>query len=66
MLLQECRGRKVVKERKLLEVHIEKGMRHNQKITFHGEVKIASKEATRGMDSCVDSHGGTPIPSLRA
>lgn len=41
-MLQECRGRKVVKERKLLEVHIEKGMRHNQKITFHGEVQQAT------------------------
>ncbi|EKU23119.1 DnaJ subfamily A member 2-like protein, partial [Nannochloropsis gaditana CCMP526] len=38
---RECRGRKVVKERKLLEVHIEKGMKHNQKITFHGEADEA-------------------------
>jgi len=31
----------VVKERKVLEVHIEKGMKHNQKITFHGEADEA-------------------------
>lgn len=31
----------VVKERKLLEVHIEKGMRNNQKIVFHGEADEA-------------------------
>lgn len=33
----QCRGAKVVQDRKLLEVHIEKGMQHNQKITFVGE-----------------------------
>lgn len=35
------RGTQVVKERKLLEVHIEKGMRNNQKIVFHGEADEA-------------------------
>jgi len=37
----DCRGVgkiiKVKKERKILEVHVEKGMRNGQKITFHGE-----------------------------
>ncbi|ETV96692.1 hypothetical protein H310_10010 [Aphanomyces invadans] len=32
-----CRGNKVTKERKVLEVHIEKGMRNGQRITFSGE-----------------------------
>lgn len=32
-----CRGNKTVKERKVLEAHIEKGMKHDQKITFRGE-----------------------------
>mmetsp|Transcript_12375 Transcript_12375/g.18232 ORF Transcript_12375/g.18232 Transcript_12375/m.18232 type:complete len:433 (-) Transcript_12375:502-1800(-) len=32
-----CKGKKVVKERKVLEVHVDKGMRNNQKVTFHGE-----------------------------
>lgn len=36
-----CKGKKVAKERKVLEVHIEKGMKHNQKITFHGEADQA-------------------------
>eukprot|EP01113_Clastostelium_recurvatum_P000319 TRINITY_DN1013_c0_g1_i2.p1 TRINITY_DN1013_c0_g1~~TRINITY_DN1013_c0_g1_i2.p1 ORF type:complete len:418 (-),score=99.10 TRINITY_DN1013_c0_g1_i2:26-1279(-) len=33
----ECKGKKVVKEKKVLEVHIDKGMKHGQKITFTGE-----------------------------
>lgn len=31
----------VVTERKVLEVHITKGMRNGQKITFHGEADEA-------------------------
>jgi len=34
---QECKGKKVKAERKALEVHIDKGMQHNQKLTFRGE-----------------------------
>ncbi|CAO3582735.1 unnamed protein product [Absidia cylindrospora] len=33
----ECEGRKILSERKILEVHIDKGMRDGQKITFSGE-----------------------------
>ncbi|RQM24542.1 hypothetical protein B5M09_011173, partial [Aphanomyces astaci] len=36
-----CRGNKVTKERKVLEVHIEKGMRNGQRITFKGEADQA-------------------------
>lgn len=36
-----CLGNKVVKERKVLEVHIEKGMRDGQTITFRGEADQA-------------------------
>lgn len=32
-----CNGDKVVKERKVLEVYVDKGMQHGQKITFTGE-----------------------------
>jgi len=32
-----CNGRKIVHERKILEVHIDKGMEDGQKITFMGE-----------------------------
>ena len=32
-----CQGRKVIKESKILEVHVDKGMRDGQKITFRGE-----------------------------
>ncbi|XP_038069976.1 dnaJ homolog subfamily A member 2-like [Patiria miniata] len=34
---KKCNGVKVCKESKILEVHIDKGMREGQKITFHGE-----------------------------
>ncbi|KAK2722857.1 hypothetical protein QYM36_003153 [Artemia franciscana] len=32
-----CKGRKTISESKLLEVHVDKGMRHGQKIVFKGE-----------------------------
>jgi len=32
-----CKGKKVTKDKKILEVHIERGMREGQKITFSGE-----------------------------
>ncbi|PSN41751.1 DnaJ subfamily A member 2 [Blattella germanica] len=32
-----CRGKKVVNETKILEVHVDKGMREHQKIYFRGE-----------------------------
>ncbi|XP_046940212.1 dnaJ homolog subfamily A member 1-like isoform X1 [Lynx rufus] len=34
---KSCNGRKIVQEKKILEVHIDKGMKDSQKITFHGE-----------------------------
>uniref|UniRef100_A0A2K5KK40 J domain-containing protein n=1 Tax=Cercocebus atys TaxID=9531 RepID=A0A2K5KK40_CERAT len=34
---KSCKGRKIVREKKILEVHIDKGMKYGQKITFHGE-----------------------------
>lgn len=34
---KQCNGRKTVRERKVLEVHIDKGMRDGQKIIFSGE-----------------------------
>ncbi|KAI3853865.1 hypothetical protein MKX03_001193 [Papaver bracteatum] len=33
----QCKGDKVVNEKKVLEVHVEKGMQNGQKITLHGE-----------------------------
>ncbi|MCO5593758.1 hypothetical protein L7F22_047775 [Adiantum nelumboides] len=33
----QCKGEKVVQDKKMLEVHVEKGMQHNQKITILGE-----------------------------
>ncbi|KAM4573730.1 dnaJ homolog subfamily A member 4-like [Odontesthes bonariensis] len=34
---KNCNGHKVERKKKILEVHIEKGMKDGQKITFHGE-----------------------------
>jgi DnaJ family protein A protein 2 len=34
---ENCKGKQVVKDKKILEVHIEKGMRDGQKIVFSGE-----------------------------
>mmetsp|Transcript_10396 Transcript_10396/g.16972 ORF Transcript_10396/g.16972 Transcript_10396/m.16972 type:complete len:416 (+) Transcript_10396:166-1413(+) len=36
-----CKGKKVIQEKKILEVHVEKGMLHQQKITFTGEADQA-------------------------
>ncbi|KAI4899882.1 hypothetical protein NFI96_012076, partial [Prochilodus magdalenae] len=38
---KKCEGKKVIKEVKILEVHVDKGMRHGQKITFGGEADQA-------------------------
>lgn len=37
----QCKGEKVVPEKKVLEVHVEKGMQNGQKITFPGEADEA-------------------------
>lgn len=37
----QCKGEKVVQEKKVLEVHVEKGMQNGQKITFPGEADEA-------------------------
>ena len=37
----QCKGEKVVPEKKVLEVIVEKGMHHGQKITFPGEADEA-------------------------
>eukprot|EP00270_Netrium_digitus_P013433 TRINITY_DN4466_c0_g1_i1.p1 TRINITY_DN4466_c0_g1~~TRINITY_DN4466_c0_g1_i1.p1 ORF type:complete len:422 (-),score=74.07 TRINITY_DN4466_c0_g1_i1:334-1599(-) len=42
----ECKGSKVVKEKKVLEVHVDKGMQHGQKITFSGEADEAPDTIT--------------------
>ena len=36
-MCKTCMGKKIVQERKILEVHIDKGMEDGQKITFYGE-----------------------------
>jgi len=37
----ECKGKKVIKDKKILQVHIDKGMKHGQKIVFAGEADEA-------------------------
>ncbi|BFZ53679.1 Type I HSP40 co-chaperone [Savitreella phatthalungensis] len=34
---KECKGKKIINERKVLQVHIDKGMQDGQRITFAGE-----------------------------
>ncbi|KAL8144007.1 hypothetical protein V2J09_017039 [Rumex salicifolius] len=41
-----CKGEKVVQEKKVLEVVVEKGMQHGQKITFPGEADEAPDTIT--------------------
>ena len=38
---KKCEGKKVIKEVKILEDHIDKGMKHGQRITFTGEADQA-------------------------
>ncbi|KAI4981107.1 hypothetical protein ZWY2020_021592, partial [Hordeum vulgare] len=42
----QCKGEKVVHEKKVLEVVVEKGMQHGQKITFPGEADEAPDTIT--------------------
>ena len=37
----QCKGDKVIPEKKVLEVNVEKGMQHSQKITFEGQADEA-------------------------
>ncbi|CAI9774536.1 unnamed protein product [Fraxinus pennsylvanica] len=41
-----CKGEKVVSEKKVLEVHVEKGMQNGRQITFHGEADEAPDTIT--------------------
>ncbi|XP_068634075.1 chaperone protein dnaJ A6-like [Aristolochia californica] len=41
-----CKGNKVTKEKKVLEVYVEKGMKHDQKIVFEGEADEAPDTVT--------------------
>jgi DnaJ homolog subfamily A member 2 len=43
-----CSGRKVTKEKKVLEVHIDRGARHGAKIRFSGEAGCASPGTAPG------------------
>ncbi|XP_043718527.1 chaperone protein dnaJ A6-like [Telopea speciosissima] len=42
----QCKGSKVTQEKKVLEVHVEKGMQHGQKIVFQGEADEAPDTIT--------------------
>lgn len=42
----QCKGNKVAQEKKVLEVNVEIGMHHNQKITFEGEADQAPDTVT--------------------
>ena len=40
----QCRGNKTVQDKKILEVNVERGMQHNQKIVFRGEADEAVRQ----------------------
>lgn len=42
----QCKGDKVVQEKKILEVHVDKGMQNGQKITFTGDADEAPDTVT--------------------
>ncbi|XP_028051091.1 chaperone protein dnaJ A6-like isoform X3 [Camellia sinensis] len=42
----QCKGNKVTQEKKVLEVHVEKGMQNSQKIVFKGEADEAPDTVT--------------------
>eukprot|EP00249_Psilotum_nudum_P012898 c24032_g1_i2 orf=232-1491(+) len=42
----QCKGNKIVPDKKVLEVHVEKGMQHGQKIVFQGEADEAPDTQT--------------------
>ncbi|XVF79807.1 hypothetical protein PTKIN_Ptkin15bG0019200 [Pterospermum kingtungense] len=42
----QCKGNKVTQEKKVLEVHVEKGMQNGQKITFEGQADEAPDTVT--------------------
>ncbi|CAH8307318.1 unnamed protein product [Eruca vesicaria subsp. sativa] len=42
----QCKGEKVVSEKKVIEVNVEKGMVHSQKITFKGQADEAPETVT--------------------
>lgn len=42
----QCKGDKVVQEKKVMEVHVEKGMKHGQKIVYPGEADEAPDTIT--------------------
>ncbi|KAL3652015.1 hypothetical protein CASFOL_001696 [Castilleja foliolosa] len=46
----QCKGEKIVQEKKVLEVVVEKGMQHSQKITFPGEADEAPDTVTGDID----------------
>ncbi|KAJ6972001.1 hypothetical protein NC653_032536 [Populus alba x Populus x berolinensis] len=43
-----CRGNRVTQEKMVLEVHVEKGMQHGQKMVFEGQADEAPDSITRG------------------
>ncbi|GKV12792.1 hypothetical protein SLEP1_g23895 [Rubroshorea leprosula] len=42
----QCKGNKVIQEKKVLEVHVEKGMQNGQKIVFEGQADEAPDTST--------------------
>jgi len=48
ILCKICEGNKLVKQQKILEVHIRKGIQHSEKIVFHNEGDIETPGSVAG------------------
>jgi len=62
----QCKGSKVVQEKKLLDVHVEKGMQHGQKITFQGEADEAVSASRDTHPGCCHAQQGAGLPLGRS
>jgi len=60
----QCRGNKVVQDKKILEVAVERGMQHNQKIIFRGEADEAVRADCDAARAALTARERSRTPSL--
>jgi hypothetical protein len=58
----QCQGNKVVQDKKILEVVVERGMQHNQKIEFRGEADEAVRLGCRACATLCNALTAVPWP----
>jgi DnaJ family protein A protein 2 len=50
----KCSGEKTIQEKKVLDVHIDKGMQHGQKIVFRGEADQKVGKCDHRLSKCAN------------